>query len=109
DADAFDFTEKVVSGLSMPGITVVDVDCPLGYAGAVQGTVRDSQGNLLDGALVQAALSGGATKGPWQTVTVLGGTYVLEDLDAPATYDLLADHSSSAVASVQGLQVPAPS
>jgi len=106
DADAEDFTQRVIQAMSMLEMTVLDIDLPLSYAGAVDGIVRDASGDPLAGAVVQARLMS-SEKGPWQAVTDGDGYYVLYDLDAPRAYDMIGDHPQAATESSSDVSVPA--
>ncbi len=66
-------------------------DVTLGPAGSVSGIVVDEQGNPVPGATVVARAEGGATVGQANTQT--DGSYVLEDLDIPMCYEVIAGAS----------------
>lgn len=116
-ADAEDYTQKSFKDITVPEEWIVDIDFPLGYAGAVSGSVTDADTQSPIGEAAVIAEQGEEPyTGTGNEISDAGGNYAIYDLDTPgagspnaALYDIHADDLGHSVASQFGVSVGVPS
>lgn len=96
-ADAEDYTQKSFRDITVPEEWVVDIDFPLGYAGAVSGSVTDADTQLPIGEAAVIAEQGEEPyTGTGNEISDAGGNYAIafrvpppikEDINASEEWD----------------------